>query len=246
MGGSMKLLKSITLFFIYPVMMLALGFLGGILFLNRFYPPIAQSDLAYKKMPEQELTTQTLVVQAQEDPQDADESTAPSDALEGINQEPSTEFMGVSSGEEKLSADTVYILEETDIRNRSVVETTWKIPPKYIGMTRQQFVEAMQEYEDSPPLSELERGFVGLEVVSFSRERVVVQMNYEYIQPTFSFYLKVEDHQVVVYLDDMETIYMDTDIILTELPPTIQQEIIDVKFIENEEALYDFLEMYSS
>lgn len=152
----------------------------------------------------------------------------------------------VSLTAEKLTADTEYVLEETDVRNQTVVETTWKVPAKYIGMNREEFLKAMEEYEAFPPLSELERGFVSLEVLSFSTEKVVVQMNYEYTQPSSSFYLVVENNYVVVYLDDRETIYMYTDILLSELPDTVQQDVINVMFVEDEESLYDFLESYSS
>ena len=63
---------------------------------------------------------------------------------------------------------------------KSVISTgllPWKLPDKYVGMNREQFLEAMELYEAFPPLSEMERGFVSLEVLSFSRKRVVVQMN---------------------------------------------------------------------
>ena len=69
------------------------------------------------------------------------------------------------------------MLEETDILHHTVVETTQRLPDKYVGMNREEFLQAMDLYEAFPPLSEMERGFVNLEVLSFSRERVVVQMN---------------------------------------------------------------------
>ena len=129
---------------------------------------------------------------------------------------------------------------------KTLVETTWRLPDRYVGMNREQFLTAMKVYESSPPLSELERGFVGLEVLSFSRERVVVQMNYRYIQPSESFYLAVYDNQVVVYLEDKETMYIATEIGLSTLPEEVQQEIIQMMWVENEEELYSFLETYSS
>ena len=104
----------------------------------------------------------------------------------------------------------------------------------------------MDVYEAFPPLSELERGFVGLEVLSFSRERVVVQMNYKYVQPSSSFYLAAYDNKVIVYLEDKRTVYIETEILLDSLPFEIQESIMDMMWMENEEKLYDFLENYSS
>lgn len=68
---------------------------------------------------------------------------------------------------ETLCADTEYVLEEADIVRGTTVETSWKIPHKYIGMNRENFLETMELYAAHPPLSEIERGFVGLEVLSF-------------------------------------------------------------------------------
>ena len=87
---------------------------------------------------------------------------------------------------------------------------------------------------------------MGLEVLSFSRERVVVQMNYQYLQPGSCFYLAVQNNEVVVYLEDMETIYINTGIKLDSLPEALQLEIIQMMWVEDEESLYDFLETYSS
>lgn len=82
------------------------------------------------------------------------------------------ENVAVTVSEETLCADTEYVLKETDILRNTSVETSWQIPHKYIGMTREMFLETMNLYAEHPPLSELERGFVGLEVLSFSREKL--------------------------------------------------------------------------
>lgn len=154
--------------------------------------------------------------------------------------------VAVASSGETLCADTEYVLEETDILRGTSVETSWKIPHKYIGMDRENFLETMDLYAEHPPLSEIERGFVGLEVLSFSRDRVVVRMDYRYVQPSESFYLAVTDHEVVVYLEDRTTVYINTGIALEDLPETLQLQIMDMLFVPDEETLYDFLETYSS
>jgi len=87
---------------------------------------------------------------------------------------------------------------------------------------------------------------VGLEVLSFSREKVMVRMDYRYVQPSASFYLAVSDNEVVVYLEDRSTVYINTGISLEELPEQIQLQIMDMLFVPDEETLYDFLETYSS
>lgn len=156
------------------------------------------------------------------------------------------ENVAVTMSEETLCADTEYVLKETDILRNTSVETSWQIPHKYIGMTRERFLETMNLYAEHPPLSELERGFVGLEVLSFSREKVVVRMDYRYLQPSDGFYLAVRDNEVVVYLEDRSTIYINTGIALDSLPEKIQMQVMDMLSIPDEKTLYDFLETYSS
>lgn len=74
----------------------------------------------------------------------------------------------------------------------------------------------------------------------------MVRMDYKFVQPSSSFYLAVYDNKVVVYLEDMQTVYIETDIRLDSLPATLQQNIIDMMWIRDEEELYSFLENYSS
>ena len=53
-------------------------------------------------------------------------------------------------------------------------------------------------------------------------------------------------NEVIVYLDDRKTVYIETDISLDSLPAHLQQNIIDMMWIRDEEELYSFLENYSS
>jgi hypothetical protein len=237
----MKILKGISLFVIYPVVMLSLGFLGGVLFIDTFYP--SKDGVTGDFSGGSALVRDVTGLQGTAANPQTGNQTGQSLIAEASG---TVQHTPVIAEEERLNADTAYVLEEMDIHTQSSVETIWSIPAKYIGMNRVQFLDAMEDYENAPPLSELERGFVGLEVQSFSEERVVIQMNYEYVQPTNSFYLQVENNFVVVYLDDLETVYMNTDILLTDLPDEVQQEIIHVKYVPDETSLYDFLETYSS
>ena len=51
---------------------------------------------------------------------------------------------------------------------------------------------------------------------------------------------------MVVYLEDRETVYIETDIRLDSLPGQLQHSIMQMMWIENQEKLYNFLENYSS
>lgn len=249
----MKALKYFGMLFVYPVLLLGTGFLGGAAFVSYFYPGGFQMQIKQESIP----NTENQTIESSENSNMLEENDisgwqrVSGEVTQDTWQDTSDEEVTGGSAEvlfqeEVLNADTSYVLEETDLRSDSVVETTWKLPAKYIGMNREEFLEAMEIYEASPPLEELERGFVSLEVLSFSTGKVVVQMNYEYVQPGNSFYVTVEDNYVVVYLEDKQTVYMDTDILLKDLPEELQFEIIQMMYIPDEETLFNFLENYSS
>jgi len=226
--------------------MLCIGFYGGVVSSHFFYPgeQAPESSRVYDDAP-----SRSPVIG---EPVEVPENRLDYGVAEGLQEEeeilyPKEELLWeAAAASETLSADTEYVLEETNVLDQSVVQTTWRLPSQYMGMNRKQFLEAMELYEAHPPLSEMERGFVGLEVLSFSRERVVVQMNYRYVQPSASFYLAVYDNEVVVYLEDRKTIYIHTEIPLSSLPEEVQQEIIQMMWMPDEESLYNFLESYSS
>lgn len=241
----MKFVKGISLFFIYPAVMLAVGFYAGVKCSHFFYPGDQTQRLYYQPESQTEVPPET----SEQNPLMEQGPPAGDDCMDyetAYGTEDEGELLDAAASAETLSVETEYVLEERDIDGKTTVETTWKLPDKYVGMNREQFLEAMELYEAFPPLSEMERGFVSLEVLSFSRERVVVQMNYRYVKPSNSFYLAVYDNEVLVYLEDKETVYIETDIMLEQLPEALQREIIDMLWIEDEEELYDFLEAYSS
>lgn len=243
----MKYVKCISLFIVYPLLVLGIGFYVGVKSSWFFYQREAAGEDA--EIP------RASVERSAEDGQASGQKAGPApeetgavaagDGAEGPA-EAAEDAEEVMVSAETLCVDTKYVLEETDVLYHTVVETTWRLPDKYVGMNREQFLQAMEVYEAFPPLSELERGFVGLEVLSFSRERVVVRMDYKFVQPSSSFYLAAYDNEVVVYLEDRKTVYIETDISLDSLPAHLQQNIIDMMWIRDEEELYSFLENYSS
>ena len=229
-----KFVKGLSLFFIYPLFMLVLGFYAGVQFTDHY-------ERLYYQKEDTELPADEMTLPLEHEAVDDD-----MDYEKAEDEAEKSSYLEAASASETLNVETKYVLEERDLFRDSVVETTWRLPDKYVGMNREQFLEAMEEYAAFPPLTELQRGFVGLEVLSFSREKVVVQMNYRVVLPTESFYLAVYDNEVVVLLDDGETVYIETGIRLEELQDELQEQIINRMRIENEAVLYDFLEAHTS
>ena len=144
-----------------------------------------------------------------------------------------------------VTADTAYFVEEVDLISGTVHETEESVPVKYIGLDREGLLQELESYDDNPPLTELEQGFETIELTAFSKDRVVICKYYK-LEEDKGFYLMVADHFIVVYREDKQTLYKNTDILLDSLNETLQTEIMRGKYVETEEELYNFLESYSS
>lgn len=234
----MKIVKGIGLFFIYPLFMLTLGFYAGVEAERYFYPAGQEKDAPVQ---EEHGKGRDEAQGPETEPSDEPTDYGIAEGLTGDG-----EVLEAAAGRETLCVDTEYVLKETNILDHTEMETRRKLPDRYVGLNREQFLDVLKLYEAFPPLAEQERGFVGLEVLSFSRERVVVRMDYRYIQPTADFYLAAYDNRVLVYLEDRETVFIETGIRLETLPPELQQSIIRMMRVEGQEELYNFLETYSS
>lgn len=144
-----------------------------------------------------------------------------------------------------VTADTTYLIEEINLIDGSIQEKQEEVPVKYIGLDRESLIKELESYDQNPPLRELEMGFETIELTAFSKDRVVICKYYKEETPK-GYYLMVEDHFIVVYEEDRQRLHMNTDILLDDLNDNLKAEIIQGKYIENDEALYNFLESYSS
>ncbi len=157
------------------------------------------------------------------------------------------ESIEVSMSEEPVvTADTRYIIQEYNAMTGQLSEEVSNAPDKFIGMNREGLVKEVDAYNNNPSLTDLGDGFTNMELVSFSTGRVVVRKSYEPVEKDKGFFLLNENHYVVVYDYSLSHIYMTTDILVESLPDHLQEEILKMKFVENEGDLYNFLESYSS
>lgn len=146
-----------------------------------------------------------------------------------------------------VRADTIYLIEEVNLADGTVTEKEEPIPDKFIGLDRESLINELAVYESTPALTDLQKGFESIELTMFSRNKIVVCKYYRSEEEQEQgYYLMVEDHYVVVYEQDGKTLYMTTEILLENLEESLQAEIIEGKYVEDEQSLYNFLESYSS
>ncbi len=162
------------------------------------------------------------------------------------NEETEASLEAVDQIAQIITADTRFVVRYFDLTDSSRSEAEEALPEQYIGMDREQFLSAMDSYEASPSLADLNQGFLSLDVERFSPEEVIIRKNYESSEKCTEFYLAVENNYVVVYEADKKTKYMSTGIPLNSLSEELIREIINFKYMGSEAELYDFLESYSS
>ena len=138
------------------------------------------------------------------------------------------------------------IIIEHNLNSGEEIRSENIMPTKYIGLNREKFITEMEHYEISPALPDIRKGFRNQFVISFSHEEIVLQKNYSGVNEKAHFYIVSKDNKLVVYYEDMETIFLTTNILLSSLPINLQLEILSKKYFETEEELYNFLESYSS
>ena len=207
----MKFVKRISLFFIYPLSMFAIGFASNMLMMDYFYPNNLKRDNA----------------KAQE--------------------MPVKEQMPVSVMDTPVvTANTRYVIQEYNALNGQLTQNEETAPDKFIGLDRTKLAQEIENYNKKPSLTDQEKGFTFMELVSFSNDNVVVKKSYEKQEAANGFFLLNENHYVVVYDHELSGIYMNTNILVEELPEKLQNEIIHMKYIQDEGELFNFLESYSS
>lgn len=246
----MKLVKRISLFMTLSVIMLGLGGWGALKAEEFFYPHRYSHSIEQAGTETEERLRQSVsqLADAVSSPMAPFSQSAQTDKTA---QKPDTDtsvgqVIEASAGQEPVvTADTRYLLEMVDLSKGTVTESEETIPVMYIGLNREELLEALSAYEENPPLTELEQGFETIELTAFSKDRVAVCKYYKEKTPQ-GFYLMVADHFIVVYEEDRSTLYMNTDILLERLPDTLQREIMEGKHVASEEELYLFLESYSS
>lgn len=213
----MKLVRRVSLFFVISLLMAAAGGYGAIRAEQFFYP---------NRYPVREETKTIEKVQEQEEEEEQ--------VIEAVVEE-----------KPEVTADTLYLVERVNLNDGTIEEQEENIPVKYIGLDRDELLHELDAYDKNPPLTELEQGFQTVELTAFSKDRIVICKYYK-SEEEKEFYLMVADHFVVVYEADKKTLYMNTDILLESLDESLQAEIMKGKYMESEEALYNFLESYSS
>lgn len=142
--------------------------------------------------------------------------------------------------------DTLLVVEEYEVQNETVKEENEKLPVAFLACTRGEIEELVASYAEEPSLEDLEAGFVGAELRSFSAEKLVVRKIYDSARAGNRYCVLADRGMLTVYYVDRKTVYEYTTIPVALLPNSVQLEVTQGKYFSTLEQVFAFLETYSS
>ena len=151
-----------------------------------------------------------------------------------------------ANSEEIISNVTEYVIEYYNIDTKSLTEEKLSTPIQYLGYTREKLIKALKTYMITPTLADKAQGLISFELASFSSKKVIVRKSFSTADLPSVYYIFVENGYLTIYLEDKTTLYDNTTIKLSNLPESIQKEIVNGKKIISQKELYNFLETYTS
>lgn len=146
----------------------------------------------------------------------------------------------------KIKPETQLIVQTYDLNAQTITEEALPMPAMYLGMTRQEILEALKSNLTQMDLTELQKGLISYDLISFSRDMVTLRKTYYVSEDYHKYYLALYKGSVTIYYSDQKTVYDYTDIQLSDLPLNIRSQILSGIKIKDDQALYNFLENYTS
>ncbi len=147
---------------------------------------------------------------------------------------------------ERVSATTRIIAETFDTVTGKF--STREIMPDsaMIGMTRDELTDYLAQELVNMPDSERDQGLILNELITFSKDRIIVRKTYDSNRIDFLYYVAVKNGEVVVYHNDRNTVYEFTGISALLLSEEERLALLEGIRIRTQEELFSLLESYSS
>jgi len=142
-----------------------------------------------------------------------------------------------------ITSDTKYILETYSINTSELTEEMLKVPVEFLGLTRDKLIAYLQSYDENPTEEDVEKGFLNFSLVSFSSDTIVLRKTFEIL---YGYFIIDNNGFITIYKEDKKTLYEYTNIAASSLPDSLREEVQKGMFLKDDEALYNFLENYTS
>ena len=130
--------------------------------------------------------------------------------------------------------------------NNERQEIQGKIQSCFVAWNRQEIISYLDSYMDYMPAKEQKKGLISYELLSFSENGMVVKKTYSPQPEDTSYYIGVQNHEVVIYYGAEKMLYEKTGIDSRMLSVEEQKKLSCGIRVKTQEELYGILEDYSS
>ena len=146
----------------------------------------------------------------------------------------------------RVNASMKYIIESYDGTTGVVTTEERTVPAELAGKTREELENYISEYNQALLEEKTPDEPNSLELISFSKEKIIVRETYAGAEEEKGFYLKLENQEVVIFHNDKVTPYEYTGIMEDVLPEEERTRLEEGYFVADEKELYSVLENLSS
>ncbi|MGB8453732.1 MAG: BofC C-terminal domain-containing protein [Anaerocolumna sp.] len=148
--------------------------------------------------------------------------------------------------EDIILPTTEYTLQTYDIKTDVTNEEVLPTPSYLIGLNREEVIQYLSDYMLDLPLNEFQKGLMSFEVMSFSKDSIVLKKTYNEDKAENKYYLKEQNGYIIAYYGDQKTVFDYTGVSVENLSEYEQQRLRDGIFVKDLDELYALLENYSS
>lgn len=156
------------------------------------------------------------------------------------------ESLEADAANDTLREDSIYQIQSFD----SVTETTTteyeNLPSDMVGYTREDAESFCEKYMQNMSVDDFLAGLQGMNVISFSADRLTVRKIYDESKVAYRYYLIADQGEVVAYYGDKKTVYERTGIKTDDLSKEDRRALKNGIEVQDEQELFAILENYSS
>lgn len=152
----------------------------------------------------------------------------------------------VSSITDTILPSTEYTLQTYDLQTGQLKEEALPTPSYLIGLTRDEVITYLTDYQADLSLNEFEKGLVSFELISFSKDSIILRKTYNSDSVEYKYYLKAVNGYIVAFYGDQKTVYDYTGVAVENLPLEDRLHLEKGIVIKDLDELYAVLENYSS
>lgn len=154
--------------------------------------------------------------------------------------------MPVASSTDRLTENSIFIVQNYDIKTGITKEEVSSPPSYLIGLNREEIMDNFKDYMESMPMKEYAKGLISYELVSLSSQKVVAKKTYNLDAIDFAYIITIQDDKVIVYYADGKTIFHAPRMSVDELSSDEKIQLEEGIHVKEQSQIWSILEGFTS